>query len=673
MGFLLDWASGTQNTAFVGRSMGSYATAIAPDRSVAAQGDGRINDIILWNPEDGKALPNGRLRAAVRGADGLYNSIRWRPDGKAVAWRNLSDGRYAEFDFTTLTLKRAGDLKGWDRNIVRQSGPLKLEYKKHPHLDVTGGANDVSFPVWPNGPVRWDFTFLDKDRVLASTWDRPSLQVFDAATGKKLSARAVVQAYIQSIAVAPDRRSVLVGSTDQTLTIYDPADDKLLLTLFPAGADWIVWTPDGYYAATPGGERRMGWQIDNGPNQLASFFPADRFRKQLYRPDVIKLVLEKGSVAAALRAADAALQKNTKQVALDELLPPRVTLEVVAQALPRVKVRASATARGKGQPIKAMRLMLDGKGIADQPSIEFADGKEKHSEEWEITLPGARAQGNYKLTVLARSEDSSSMSNAVEIPYLDKTKLPALHVLAIGIDGYQDPLLTLKAARHDATALCDTYTKQATASGIFRAVKGTTLLDAKRDAVKKALADMRRQEIKHNDLVVVFFAGHGIRGKDGYYLLTQEANTTNDQTLAATTLTGSELRKTLGAFPCQVLLMLDACHAGAFGGAKGYRPATDDLTRELANDDVGVVVLCAAMASERAQERGGEGLFTKAVVAALQGADGVPFNRSNRLLYVHHLYSFVVDEVSRLSDDEQHPFWSPPSTVPSFPVTRLKR
>jgi WD40 repeat protein len=686
LSYLLDWKTGKQSKAFAFISTyGSTATAIASDRSIAAQGDGDLNDIILWDPADGKPLPNGRLRPAVRGADGLYNSIRWRPDGKAIAWRKHADGKdrgFAEFDLTTLTLtpKREGDLKGYGRNMVRQSGPLKLAVK-WPNLDISGGPKPIRFYVRPNGPVDWDHTFLDPERVVIDSWGSANIQVFDTATGKQLVSTPVVRSFIRSIAVSPDRRYVLIGSSDQTLTIYHPASDRVLLTIFPAGADWIAWTREGYYAATPGGERRMGWQVDNGLNQMATFFPAERFREQLHRPDVIKLVLEKGSVKEALKTADAARKKVTRSVAVDELLPPRVKLEVLRVALPLVKVRATATASAKAQPIKAMRLLLDGLRIADQPSsVEFESGKEQASAEWDIKLPGARAEGAYKLAVLARGADSSSMSNAVEVSFIDKTKLPTLHVLAIGINKYRDPQLTLQAARQDAKTLCETMAKQAGGSGLFREVKTTLLLDgdANRAAVRKALAEVRRQ-VKPNDLMVVFFAGHGAKGNTGFYLLTAEANTKDDKTLAATALAGAELRATLGEVPCQVLLMLDACHSSAFGAngtkgalaAKGYRPATDDLTRTLTSDDVGVAVMCAAMANEGAQERGGKGLFTQAVVAALKGEDGVPFNRNNRLLYIHHLYSFVVDEVSRLSEEEQHPFLNLPWTVQSFPVSKL--
>ena len=112
---------------------------------------------------------------------------------------------------------------------------------------------------------------------------------------------------------------------------------------------------EGYYAASPGGEKLMGWHVDNGPDQAASFHPASRFRKQLYRPDVIKLVLEKGSVEEALEAASVARQD------LEQILPPRATLRATSRTGPGSRSRSTAQAGSKGQPVTELHLLVDGR------------------------------------------------------------------------------------------------------------------------------------------------------------------------------------------------------------------------------------------------------------------------------------------------------------------------
>ena len=175
-----------------------------------------------------------------------------------------------------------------------------------------------------------------------------------------------------------------------------------------------------------------------------------------------------------------------------------------------------------------------------------------------------------------------------------------------------------------------------------------------------------RKEAKENDLFIVFFAGHGVKDKEQFYLLTTEAQVGD---LGKTALAGDELRRSLGEFPCQVLLLLDACHS--VGALKNFRPAVDEATRTLTDDECGVAVLCSAMAQERALEQQGNGLFTRALVQALSHAEGVPYNRHDRRLYVHHLVTYVFDEVKELSGDRQHPFLSLPWVVESFPVAQF--
>jgi len=437
-----------------------------------------------------------------------------------------------------------------------------------------------------------------------------------------------------------------------------------LLSIYVAGQDWVAWTPEGYYAASPGGEKLIGWHVNNGADKLATFYPVERFRKQLYRPDVIKLVLEKGSVAEALKTADAAAGiEKTRDVKIDDLLPPRAVLSLLQQDKATVKLKVEAEAAVKDQPVTALRLLVDGRPLADGAMNEkFGDGKKQAAAEWSITLP----PGKHLLAVLARSPDASSKSNSIEVEVADPAKVHALHVLAIGVNDYEDSTLRLDFAAKDAQDIASGFQKVSKGE-LFQSVHSDVLVNARarKDAILKQLAELRKK-VGPNDLAVIFFAGHGVKQKDKFYLLSVEAKSDN---LAGTAISGDELRKALGEFPCQVLLMLDACHSSA--GLKNFRPAVDDITRNLTDDDCGVAVMCAAMAHEKALEKGGNGLFTRAVVQALDRAEGVPYNRHNRLFFVHHLQAYVYDEVSQQSGDRQHPFLSLPWVVESFPVARF--
>src|SRR5262249_31643021 len=164
---------------------------------------------------------------------------------------------------------------------------------------------------------------------------------------------------------------------------------------------------------------------------------------------------------------------------------------------------------------------------------------------------------------------------------------------------------------------------------------------ATHDAVLKAIDDVR-QAAKPGDLFVFSFAGHGVREEGEFFLATCEADPTSVKTLAATTLSGTALREKLADFPCQVLLMLDACHPGAVGNA---RPGSDEAARALSDVDVRVAVMCAALGHEEALEANGNGLFTAAVVKALKRDPQVVYDPETGELNVYDLQAFVYRHV----------------------------
>jgi WD40 repeat protein len=566
------------------------------------------------------------------------------------------------------------------KRVAMQGGPnvheiaiVNLEEDAKP-VQIGRDLTRPEFAMSKKG-YQFAWTGSSRDKLVAAPDEKfiAALDLSSAALLPKIDRAAFTN---HGPAVSPDGKYVYGQFQSETLHIGKGKDlvaifleRKALLSLHVSGQDWVVWTAEGYYAASPGGEKLVGWHVNNGDDKLATFYPVERFRKQLYRPDVIKLVLEKGSVAEALKTADAALGKETRDVKIDDLLPPRAVLSVVKQdkAILTLKVRAEASV--KEQPITSLRLMLDGRIVPGKETlVEFKDGKPNAEVEWTFELP----EGEHQLAVLARCPDSSAVSPAIRVKHVDAAKLPTLHVLTIGINNYKDKTLDLKYAAPDAQALAAAFAKHCTGQP-FRDVKTKTLLNENATAknITDELIKLRKSDtVAQQDLVIVFFACHGVKHKKDYYLLTHEADT---EKLAETCLSGDTLRKALAEYKCQVLLMMDSCYAGFFDqGAKlaksGLAPATDDATRDLTDEGCGVAVLCAARDHEKAEGKDGHGLFTRAVLDALEKKPGVPYNRHNQRVYVNHLHTYVLDEVRALSDDRQHPSLNVPLSVEHFVV-----
>ena len=223
------------------------------------------------------------------------------------------------------------------------------------------------------------------------------------------------------MAPSPDGRFLLTASSDQTIRIWDPERGLPLLYLFFAGEDWIAWTPEGYYAASPGGEHLMGWQVSNGPGQVGTFVPASQFHKSLYRPDVIKLLLSTGSVGRALEV----LHERGKTVeTVRDVLPPVIVItnpdrSGVRLDIPELEIRAVAKAQ-PGQPVTALRLIVDGRPFEGEEGRKLVSKEQSAErqvrESWKLRL-GA---GKHRLTVIAESAVSNGQSDEIEVVYEEK-------------------------------------------------------------------------------------------------------------------------------------------------------------------------------------------------------------------------------------------------------------
>src|SRR5262249_47694898 len=158
----------------------------------------------------------------------------------------------------------------------------------------------------------------------------------------------------------------------------------------------------GYYAASPGGERLMGWQVNNGLEKLATYHPAVQFRKSLYRPDVIKLLLPAGSTANPLAQAD---RRKVQKPHGAQVLPPGANNTSPAQSGQRFSERSievQATARSVGNhPVTALRLLLDGRPYGGQKNVRTFNPPKQGTVQssWTVELP----PGKHTLAVQADS------------------------------------------------------------------------------------------------------------------------------------------------------------------------------------------------------------------------------------------------------------------------------
>ena len=442
--------------------------------------------------------------------------------------------------------------------------------------------------------------------------------------------------------------------------------------------EWVVWTPQGYHKASPNGQRLIGWHVNKGEDQAAEFFTAAQFGKSLYRPDILAHVLETGSVAAAVKRADQERGKQTLVKKVEDALPPTVRLTSPASGSPpldRSTLTVTATAGSRGvHPVTLLKLLIDGRpydGLKgerkfDSPKLGEVQGT------WTVEL----SVGKHRLQVLADSAVSQGKSDDVTVSYIgggaEPVLLPKLYVVAIGISEYPGTL-KLNYAAKDAEVFVRTI--GAGGKPLFRQIETKLLTDkqATRAEVLKSLTWLR-QQMTQNDFGIFFFAGHGEKDSDGaLYFLPVDADTTD---LLSSAVPSEQIKRSMTSIPGKLMLMLDACHSGGLDApANGKRRAagslTDDLVRDLINDENGLIVMCSSTGREFSLENNEHrhGNFTLAVNEGLSGK--ADFNKDGSV-YITELDLYVTDRVKELSKGQQHPVTGKPVGLRPFPLSKTK-
>ncbi|HSV55155.1 MAG TPA: caspase family protein, partial [Burkholderiaceae bacterium] len=511
------------------------------------------------------------------------------------------------------------------------------------------------------------------------------------------------------VSQSQDGRWVVAGFSDGSIRWYRAKDGAEQLAFLPH-ADrkrWVAWTPQGYYAASPGGEDLIGWHIDRGPLRAADFFAGSRFRANFFRPDVISQVLALGDGAAALRAANEEAGRKLEAARVAQQLPPVVTLlsPVDGGSVAAPEVRIAVTVRAPADaPATSLRVRVNG-SVIDVPggrSLPRAPpGVDEVRHELRVPLPSQDAEvmvfaenrHGFSTPALLRLRWAAPVAQAAPVaPALANARpqapprpvappaasliapspaaaagdlRPALYVLAIGVSRYRNPSITLDFPAKDAGDFAAAFKSQV---GLYRKVVVKLLTDdgAKRDDVLDGLEWIRR-EMTSRDVGMVFLAGHGVNDSDGvYYYLPQDVE---PDKLKRTGVIFTEIKNTLSALPGKVLFFVDTCHSGNVLGT-GRRAIPNDLTaivNELSSAENGVIVFAASTGRQVAQEspEWGNGAFTKAVVEGVSGlADRGRTGRvTHKMLDLH-----ISERVKELTRGSQSPVTIVPQGVPDFPL-----
>ena len=281
--------------------------------------------------------------------------------------------------------------------------------------------------------------------------------------------------------------------------------------------------------------------------------------------------------------------------------------------------------------------------------------------------PDGAARQEIRTVILERPKPAAPAAAPAPVPPPPSTQWAVI----IGVGGYESTAVPkLRYPVADADAVYQTLI----ASGGFKKENILLLTDKTERKptlrnIKWALGTFLARSAHKNDLVVIYFAGHGAsevdqRGveRDGLskYLVPVDADPDD---LYSTALPMDEMQNVLARIEAErVTVFLDACYSGAAGGrtfasTKTRTVNVDDIFLERLTRSKGRAIVTASRPSELSVELPelGHGIFTYYLVRGLQGyAD---LNRDG-IVSLQELYEYLTQEVSRKSravGGNQHP------------------
>lgn len=156
-----------------------------------------------------------------------------------------------------------------------------------------------------------------------------------AADGASLW-RKPVPGTVWAVNVTGDGRLVVAAYGDGTIRWHRMDDGREILAFMPLvnRRDWVAWTPEGVYAASPSGHGVLQWHENQPGWQPAAAYPV-RDIPGAYRPEAIKLVLQELETARALGIDDLAKLRRQVMLRTRSGVPPGARLHLLAIGVSR--------------------------------------------------------------------------------------------------------------------------------------------------------------------------------------------------------------------------------------------------------------------------------------------------------------------------------------------------
>jgi WD40 repeat protein/uncharacterized caspase-like protein len=554
--------------------------------------------------------------------------------GRYVSWLEF-DGSVHRYDFQTATTTQIGrlpanafsgtghTLSGFSDGGVSPDGryAVLLSNESVNNINIGYTVFDTVAQKTVDAPRHVGASLLgfspDGGSALFADQDN-TVSLVDLASGRRTHRYVGHTDRVSDAAFSTDGGTLVTAASDNTVRIWDVARERQLGTLFPGAGgpyDWLVVAPNGSFDGSPGGWNSILWRFGGQTFDVAE---PEAFFNDFFDPGVVSALIRRREPSTATLAT---LDRRTPRIAV-ALLSKRSVNRTA-----RVRVNASGAPPDAGHPAaggaRDIRLLRNGSLVHLWPG-DALHGASSATLETTIKLT---AGPNYLQAYAFNADGVRSSTSEVTITSSGVTpRRGKAYVLAIGVNRYANSNFSLRYASSDATAFASELRAQESRLYGTAYVDVTTLTDdrATKAGIRSALADLARR-VQPEDVVYVYFAGHGVAYNDRYYLVPHDIgytgpvspiDTAGFDTILQHSISDLDLAQDVLPIDARkIVLVIDACESGeALGDAK-IGPMNAKGLAQLAYDK-GMYVLAASQGDQAALEssRYGHGLLTYALI-----------------------------------------------------------
>jgi len=583
----------------------------------------------IWDAE------TGMLVTDLKKADNRIRFVLFSPDGKKIL---------VVYNKNTTT-------KIWDVESGALLADLKVpasflfSYHFSPdNKNITIGLSDGTIKTWEietgrllteikahSGPI-FSIQFSSDRKKFVSASEDGSAKVWDAENGTLLVTLKEHSFRLQTAGFSPDNKNIFTISSDHTAKVWDAETGTSLYTFISVNEeDYLVINKNNHFDGTEAARKLLYFTCGTEIVEL------EQVKDQLWIPNLAERILN-GETINAANLSDLNICNQTPLV------------DTIQQSSLHYRFRITPRLGGLGvsivyvNGIEAKRYTTQQMQLQNGEYHLAIDKKELQK----FFIPNTENSITVK-AFTAKNTFSSRTASIHEKVSTNSIVLPNLYAMVVGVSDYKGEELDLKFAAKDAVDIANAIDisakKLLNTDGkehvfIYK-IHTSTGRDKfpEKNSIRQLFTEIA-SKAQPNDILLIFFAGHGVMEieKNQFYFLTADAsNATVTGALKDVGISTEEISEWIKPQVMKAqkrILIFDACNSGQvikemisigqkgqnYLASRGDEKGKQVKAIEKLNERSGMFILSASASDQKAYEMGkyNQGTLTYSLLRAIK-------------------------------------------------------